>query len=80
MQQNGWQGEPLNVLYRDGVPTSMDNRRLLAARRAGIEVPVRVRSASDPLTPSQVNQFWLATGYLRVGAKPWIYGLVVKAR
>ncbi|WP_400083111.1 hypothetical protein [Yoonia sp. R78084] len=57
MRQNGWQGEPLNVISGDGVPTSMDNRRLLAARRAGIEVPVTARYASDPLTPDQVREF-----------------------
>lgn len=57
MRQNGWRGEPLNVIYRDGAPTSMDNRRLLAARYAGIDVPVTIRNADDLLTPAQAENF-----------------------
>ncbi|WP_417827111.1 hypothetical protein [Thalassospira povalilytica] len=45
------------MIYRDGAPTSMDNRRLLAARYAGIDVPVTIRNADDLLTPAQAENF-----------------------
>lgn len=58
MQQNGWQGAPIDVVNMpDGAPTSMDNRRLLAAREAGIPIQANVRDASDPLSPADIDRF-----------------------
>lgn len=58
MRRDGWQGDPVDVVNMpDGAPTSMDNRRLLAAREAGIPIEANVRNASDPLTPAQVDRF-----------------------
>ncbi|WP_231130770.1 hypothetical protein [Granulibacter bethesdensis] len=58
LRRDGWKGDPVDVVNMpDGVPTSMDNRRLLAARQAGIPIPAHVRNASDLLTPEEVQRF-----------------------
>lgn len=58
MRRDGWQGDPVDVVNMpDGAPTSMDNRRLLAAREAGIPIEADVRNASDPLTSAQADRF-----------------------
>ncbi len=45
---NDWTGRPINVVYRDGVAYSLDNRRLAASKLLDIRVPVRVESLNDP--------------------------------
>ncbi|PZT91336.1 MAG: hypothetical protein DI637_02185 [Citromicrobium sp.] len=58
MRRDGWQGDPVDVVNMpDGAPTSIDNRRLLAAREAGIPIEANVHNASDPLTASEVRRF-----------------------
>ncbi|MDX1552665.1 MAG: RHS repeat-associated core domain-containing protein, partial [Marinobacter sp.] len=58
MKLNGWQGDPVDVVRMpDGGITSMDNTRILAARRAGIDVHARVRSPADELTPGETMRF-----------------------
>ena len=51
MRDGGWRGEPLHgVRWGDGSLSSVDNRRLRAARRAGLAtVPFVVHSPSDRL-------------------------------
>ena len=52
MKRDGWKGDPVDVVRMpDGMPTSMDNTRILAAREAGVEVKANVRSFDELLTP-----------------------------
>jgi hypothetical protein len=54
MRNNGWRGDPIDVVRMpDGGLTSVDNRRLVAAREAGIRVEANVRGFDDPLTPQE---------------------------
>lgn len=42
-------GSAIRVIYRDGVPFTLDNRRLIAFNAAGVDsIPVQVVDASDP--------------------------------
>ena len=60
MQTKGWNGDPINVVRMpDGVITSMDNSRVLAARKAKINVEAKVRNYNDNLTPSEQIRFKL---------------------
>ena len=53
---NSWIGEPVDVVNMpDGVPTSMDNTRVLAAREAGVKVEANVHSYSDPIPESRAR-------------------------
>ena len=49
MRQNGWQGPALDVVeLPDGTMVSTDNRRLLAAQKAGLKkIPVAIHSADE---------------------------------
>lgn len=58
MRTQGWNGPPANaVLLPDSQLTSIDNRRLLAAREVGISAQVRIRSFDEVLTPDEVTRF-----------------------
>jgi len=75
MRRDGWQGDPVDVVNMpDGAPTSMDNRRLLAAREAGIPIEANVRNASDPLTPAQIDRFETN------GQRPTTWGEAIQLR
>lgn len=53
MRDNGWKGDPIDVVKMpDRKLTSMDNTRIAAAREAGIDVKATVRDFNDPLTPA----------------------------
>ncbi|WP_067711935.1 hypothetical protein [Nocardia yamanashiensis] len=85
MAETGWRGGPAHaVLYEDGRVVSLDNRRLTAARMAGIEeVPIALHSPSERLAdwahewdqsrrernPLRVEIRELADGTLRVGGE-----------
>jgi aminoglycoside phosphotransferase (APT) family kinase protein len=56
MKKNGWQGKPLDVVQLDGKLVSIDNRRLYAARAAGIEPPVKVHVATEKLPVEMVGE------------------------
>lgn len=56
MRAHGWQGPPIDVVrLPDGTLVSVDNTRLLAAHRAGIEVRAVVHEAGDAL-PAEFAQ------------------------
>ncbi len=59
MKTGGWKGDPIDVVKIKGEMVSVDNRRLYAARAAGIEAPVTVHNAADLLPPDQVGRFKL---------------------
>lgn len=45
MKQNGWKGNPIDVVKMpDGVYTTIDNTRVVSAREAGIDVQAIVHN------------------------------------
>lgn len=51
MKENGWQGDPVDLVRMpDGKLTSMDNTRIAAAREANIAVKGKEHSYDEPLT------------------------------
>lgn len=63
MKQNGWIGDPINVVRMpDGKLTSIDNTRLLAASEAGIDVQAVVRNFDDPLPKELIERFTTKKG------------------
>ena len=53
MRENGWVGDPVDVVKMpDNKLTSMDNTRIAAAREAGIGVEASVRRYDESLTPA----------------------------
>ena len=54
----GWQGKPVDVIRtKSGQYISMDNRRIVAAREAGIEVHAIIHDIEEPLTIGKQMQF-----------------------
>jgi hypothetical protein len=50
MRKRGWQEDPIDVVRMpDGVFTSVDNTRLLAARLTGTRVHANIHNFSDPI-------------------------------
>lgn len=55
MKANGWKGDPIDVVRMpDGSLTTLDNTRVAAARKVGIDVQANVRSYDTPL-PNQAT-------------------------
>ena len=77
MQANGWKGEAIDVVKMgDGGLTTLDNTRVLAASRAGVNVQANIRNASDALPANMVERFttkkgvpttWGEAAQLRIG-------------
>jgi hypothetical protein len=58
MKKSGWTGPPIDVVsLPDGSLTSVDNHRVLAAQRAGIDVKATVHSYNEPLDSIQSERF-----------------------
>jgi hypothetical protein len=58
MKNNGWQGDPVDVVEMpDGKLTSLDNTRIVAARQTDTEVLVNVQESSEPLNAQEINRF-----------------------
>ena len=53
----GWQGKPVNVIKTKSGYISMDNRRIAAAREAGIDAHVIIHDIEEPLTIGKQMQF-----------------------
>ncbi len=50
MRANGWQGDPVDVVRMpDNMLTSVDNKRILAAKMAGIDVQANVYAFDEGL-------------------------------
>jgi RHS repeat-associated protein len=77
MRANGWKGDAIDVVKMgDGGLTTLDNTRVLAASRAGVNVQANVRNASDALPANMVERFttkkgvpttWGEAAQLRIG-------------
>ena len=53
MKNNGWQGDAIDVVRMpDKKLTTVDNRRVLAAKRVGIKVKARIHNYNEPLKNS----------------------------
>lgn len=58
MRVHGWVGSPIDVVRMEGGRlVAIDNTRLLAAHRAGIDVKAVVREASEPLPKELIERF-----------------------
>ncbi|BCL73504.1 hypothetical protein TUMSATVNIG1_54800 [Vibrio nigripulchritudo] len=63
MQVNGWMGDAIDVVKMgDGSLTTLDNTRVLAASRAGINVQANIHNASDALPANMVERFTTKKG------------------
>jgi RHS repeat-associated protein len=63
MRANGWMGDAIDVVRMpDGGLTSLDNTRLLAANRAGIDVRASIRGFDDTLPSSAAERFATTKG------------------
>jgi RHS repeat-associated protein len=63
MRANGWVGDPIDVVRMpDGRFTTVDNTRVLAAHRAGIDVQATVHTFEEPLTGDLARRFTTKMG------------------
>jgi hypothetical protein len=77
MKANGWKGDAIDVVkMNDGALTTLDNTRVLAASRAGVNVKANIRNATDALPANMVERFttkkgvpstWGEAAQLRIG-------------
>ena len=66
MRANGWKGDPIDVVrMSDGGLTAVDNTRVLAAHRAGVDVRATVHAADDALPANLVERFTTRAGVPR---------------
>ncbi|MFD6141189.1 RHS repeat-associated core domain-containing protein, partial [Promicromonospora sp. NPDC060271] len=65
MRANGWAGDAIDVVrMEDGGLTSVDNRRVLAAKRAGIDVRATIHLFDDLIPADQAGRFATKKGVL----------------
>lgn len=58
MRANGWAGDPIDVVRMpDGGLTTIDNRRVVAANQAGIDVQATIHGFDDPLPQEFIERF-----------------------
>ncbi len=63
MKNNGWIGDPVDIVEMpDGIYTTVDNTRVLAARNAGIDVKANVHSYNEPLPNEYIDRFTTRNG------------------
>ena len=76
MLNKGWAGKPIDVVRMlDRGLTSVDNTRLLAANRSGIDVRAIVHNFADPIPDAMAGRFISPTG-----AVPGAWGEAVSNR
>ena len=57
MKTQGWKGDPVDVVRMpDGSLSSIDNTRILAAREAGIDAKVTIRSMDEQLPQVMIDE------------------------
>ncbi|MEQ4670434.1 RHS repeat-associated core domain-containing protein, partial [Providencia manganoxydans] len=63
MKLKGWAGDPIDVVrMKDGGLTTIDNTRVLAASRAGVNVQARIHDGSTALPNEFVGRFTTSKG------------------
>lgn len=86
MKLKGWAGDPIDVVrMKDGGLTTIDNTRVLAASRAGVNVQARIHDGSTALPNEFVGRFTTSKGtpstweeaiQLRIGKKIQAIGIL----
>ena len=63
MSQNGWIGEPIDIVEMpDGIYTTLDNTRVVAAREAGINIVANIHRYDESLDEWQIKRFTTSKG------------------
>lgn len=63
MKQSGWKGEPIDVVEMpDGLYTTIDNTRVVAAREVGIDVQAKIHNYNEPLPIEHIERFTTKAG------------------
>ena len=63
MKRSGWKGDPIDIVQMpDGVYTTIDNTRVVSARKAGIDVQATIHNYNDPLPIEYVERFTTKQG------------------
>jgi len=76
MEKNGWKGDPIDIVkMKDGFFTSVDNTRLLAAQKVGIDIEANAHQYTDAIPESIAIRFAAKNGSL-----PKTWGDAVKNR
>lgn len=69
MKANGWKGDPIDIVkMKDNIYTTVDNTRLLAAQKAGINVKAVAHNYDDLIPEEMANRFLNKQG---VAPKTW---------
>ncbi len=77
MRKHGWKGDPIDVVRMpDGSLTSLDNRRLFAAREAGINVEANIRGFGEILPADRAAKLTNR----RTGISPRTWGEAISIR
>lgn len=81
LRENGWQGQPVDVIRtKDGKYISMDNRRIAAAREAGVDVHAIVHELDEPLTAGKQIQYRVQDPKSKDGFVPETWGEAIYNR
>jgi RHS repeat-associated protein len=76
MQENGWKGDPIDIVkMEDNIYTTVDNTKLLAAQKVGIDVKATAHDFSEPIPEEMAKRFAAKDGTL-----PKTWGEAVKNR
>ena len=77
MKRLGWSGEPIDVVkMEDNLYTTTDNTRLLAAKKAGIDVKAVIHKFDDPISEGRAQYFMPKKG----GDMPKTWGEAINNR
>lgn len=81
LRKNGWQGQPVDVIKTsDGKYISMDNRRIAAAREAGVDVHVVIHEIDEPLTMGKCTQYRIKSTETSDAFEPLTWGEAIYNR
>jgi hypothetical protein len=65
MKKNGWKGDAIDIVkMEDNMYTTVDNTRLLAAKKVGIDVKANVHNFDDAISPEMGKRFLNKKGEL----------------
>jgi RHS repeat-associated protein len=76
MKTKGWQGDAIDVVkMKDNMYTSLDNKRLAAARDVGIDIKANVHNYDDVFPEARASEF-----EMQYGTRPSTYGEAIELR
>lgn len=80
-REKGWQGQPVDVIRtKNGQYISMDNRRIAAAREAGIDVHAIIHEIDEPLTSGKCAQYRIKDPKTKDSFEPVTWGEAIYNR